>query len=119
MRPLLSVLAIAGTAALIAGCGGSSSTQTTTSVPTARVGSVAPCGPFKGRNASDIMIRPYTISCLDARGVILDYIRTRTAPKGWQCAPSKLTNRSTSGSCQPTDRQGGASATWKLTSAVE
>ena len=117
MRSLLPVAALACTAALIAGCGESSSTGTTTTVPTTRVGAtrVAPCGPFETRTASQIMIQPHSMECHDARPVILGYIGRRAAPEGWQCAPATLTARSTSGSCQALAGPGAANARWRLT----
>ncbi len=120
MRPLTAFAAIAGTAALLAGCGGSSSTGSTTTVPTARLGSTssASCGPFGGPGVSDIMIRAFDLNCSQARSVILDYIGRGRAPAGWQCTPAALSRKGTFGDCQAINGQGFASARWKLTSST-
>lgn len=115
MRSLLLLLAIACSAVVVAGCGDASSTGTTT-VPTTRVGAVSNvCGPFETRTATDIRIRPYNMTCSEGRTVMLRYIGSRVAPAGWECAPAKLTTRSTSGSCQSLTGPQAAGANWRLT----
>ena len=115
MRSLLTLSAAACTAILIAGCGDTSSTGTTT-VPTTRVGATTNvCGPFETRTAANIMLRHYDMTCSEARAVMLRYIGGRVAPAGWECAPARLTTRSTSGSCQSPTGPQAASANWRLT----
>ena len=117
MRPLLVLATVVCVAAIAAGCGDSSSTgSTSTTVPTTRVGAtLSTCGPFQTRTATDIRIRPHDMTCPESRTVMLRYIGGRVAPAGWECAPTKLTTRSTSGSCQSLTGPQAASANWQLT----